>query len=156
FWARTAWACNRRKVSRSAQSAPALTRGPFPCTAGVNELNRLASISSTLLRPPRQVRPVHCPVAARKEGNVAQRIVEVLIGRLITDEQFRAAFLEDPEGTLVALGERGLELTGTEIAALVSTDPAVWVRAAELLDPRLQKASLVNQPSSQKESEQHV
>ena len=87
---------------------------------------------------------------------MAQRIVEVVIGRLITDEQFRAAFVAHPEGTLVGLGDRGLELTRTEIAALVNTDPALWERAAGMLDPRLQKASLVNQPSSQKESEQHV
>jgi hypothetical protein len=31
---------------------------------------------------------------------VAQRIVEMLIGRLITDEEFRTEFLNDPEGML--------------------------------------------------------
>jgi hypothetical protein len=87
---------------------------------------------------------------------VAQRIVEMLIGRLITDEQFRSEFLEDPERTLTDLADRGLELTRTEIAALVHTDPALWTLAADLLDPRLQKASLVNQSNSQKESDQHV
>lgn len=79
---------------------------------------------------------------------MAQRIVEMVIGRLITDEQFRTAFLVDPEGTLLELCDRGLELTPTEIAALVGTDPALWARAADLLDPRLQKASLINQSSS--------
>jgi hypothetical protein len=76
---------------------------------------------------------------------VAQRIVEMLIGRLITDEQFRTAFLRAPERTLAAECERGLDLSRTEIAALVQTDPAVWVRAAELVDRRLQKASFANE-----------
>jgi hypothetical protein len=79
---------------------------------------------------------------------VAQRIVEMLIGRLITDEQFRTAFLNDAEGTLAQLCERGFELTPTEIAALVATDRSLWDHAAASIDPRLQKASLVNQPVS--------
>jgi hypothetical protein len=87
---------------------------------------------------------------------VAQRIVETLIGRLITDELFRTHFLTDPERTLSELCDRGLELTPTEIAALVNTDPDLWIRGAELIDPRLQKASLVNSFTSQKESPHHV
>jgi hypothetical protein len=87
---------------------------------------------------------------------VAQRIVEVLIGRLMTDEQFRSEFLDDPEGTLVELCDRGFELTGMEIAALVNTDPALWARTAELIDPRLQKASLINPSTTKKESEHHA
>jgi hypothetical protein len=73
---------------------------------------------------------------------VAQRTIELLIGRLITDEQFRTDFLSDPEKTLVALCDYGLELSKTEIAALVSTDPTLWARTADAIDPRLQKASL--------------
>jgi hypothetical protein len=87
---------------------------------------------------------------------LAQRIVEWLIGRLLTDEQFRTEFLNEPEHTLRSLCARGIELTPTEIAALVATDPVLWVRAAESLDPRLQKVSLVNTPTSQKASTHHV
>jgi hypothetical protein len=76
---------------------------------------------------------------------VAQRIVEMLIGRLITDEQFRGDFLKDPERTLLDLCERGLELSRTEIAALVNTDPTLWAKTADAIDPRLQKASLKNE-----------
>jgi hypothetical protein len=75
---------------------------------------------------------------------VAQRIVEMLIGRLITDEGFRAEFLRNPVGALNAICESGLELSRTEIAALVDTDSALWSHAAEAIDPRLQKASLRN------------
>jgi hypothetical protein len=81
----------------------------------------------------------------RKAVNVAQRMIEVLIGRLITDEQFRLEFLEHPERTLLDLCDRGLELSRTEIAALVGTDPTLWARTADAIDPRLQKASLKNE-----------
>ena len=73
---------------------------------------------------------------------VSHRMIELLIGRLITDEGFRGALLDDPEGTLQALRDRGLDLSTTEIAALASTDPTLWVRIADHIDPRLQKASL--------------
>jgi hypothetical protein len=76
---------------------------------------------------------------------LAQRTIEMLIGRLITDEQFRRDFIEDPEHTLLNLCDRGLELSKTEIAALVNTDPALWTRTADRVDPRLQKASLKNE-----------
>jgi hypothetical protein len=73
------------------------------------------------------------------------RTIEMLIGRLITDEAFRADFLRQPEATLLRLRERGLELTPTEIAALVATDPALWTHAADVLDPRLQKVGFQNE-----------
>jgi hypothetical protein len=76
---------------------------------------------------------------------VAQRIIEMLIGRLITDEQFRREFLADPDTTLLALADRGLELSRTEIAALLNTDATLWARTADGIDPRLQKASLRNE-----------
>ena len=76
---------------------------------------------------------------------MAQRIIEMLIGRLVTDEQFRREFLADPESTLFALCDRGLELSRTEIAALLNTDATLWARLADGIDPRLQKASLRNE-----------
>ena len=77
------------------------------------------------------------------------RLVEMLIGRLITDEQFRSEFLDEPEKTLAGLFDRGLELSRTEIAALVNTDPTLWARTAEAIDPRLQKASLKHSRSTE-------
>jgi hypothetical protein len=73
---------------------------------------------------------------------MAHRVVELLIGRLITDEQFRADFSRNPGATLLALKDHGFELSPTEIAALAGTDCAVWARAAEGVDPRLMKAAL--------------
>jgi hypothetical protein len=73
---------------------------------------------------------------------LAQRTIELLIGRLIADEEFRSEFLKDPERTLTELNYLGLELSRIEVAALINTDPTLWVRTAEAIDPRLQKASL--------------
>ena len=79
-----------------------------------------------------------------KEVTVSQRIVEWLIGRLITDEMFRAEFLQSPERVLAATRDAGFELSRTEMAALVATDPSLWARTADAVDPRLQKATLKN------------
>lgn len=73
---------------------------------------------------------------------MAQRIVEIVIGRLVTDEQFRAGFLRDPRAALHAVCDRGQTLTATETMALMNTDPALWAEIADALDPRLQKAGL--------------
>jgi hypothetical protein len=81
----------------------------------------------------------------RKAVTLAQRTIEVLIGRLITDEQFRADFLSHPARTLAALCEQGWDLSHTEISALVATDPALWTKTADAVDPRLQKASFRNE-----------
>ena len=73
---------------------------------------------------------------------MTQRSVEMVIGRLVTDEEFRETFLTDPHQALAELLDRGMHLTPGEIAALVSTDRAVWERVADEVDGRLQKASL--------------
>ncbi len=73
---------------------------------------------------------------------MAQRSIEILIGRLVTDEAFRAAFIVDPAGTLQRFAESGHELTAVERAALARTPSDVWSRIAGQIDPRLQKARL--------------
>ena len=75
---------------------------------------------------------------------MAQRTIEMLIGRLITDEEFRSEFLRDPEKTLTEVSDHGMDLSRTEVAALVNTDPTLWARTADAIDPRLQKASFKN------------
>lgn len=73
---------------------------------------------------------------------MTQRSIEMVIGRLVTDEEFRETFLADPHRALSDLLERGTHLTHAEISALVATDSALWEQVAEQVDPRLQKASL--------------
>jgi len=73
---------------------------------------------------------------------MSQKNVEIIVGKLATDEDFRRQFGSDPSRTVRELIERGTELTPSEVAALLSTDTRVFDRVAEALDPRLQKASL--------------
>ena len=71
---------------------------------------------------------------------MAQRSIEILIGRLITDEAFRCAFCENAEATLERFMETGHELTPVELAALRATRSDLWALVAEQIDSRLQKA----------------
>jgi hypothetical protein len=68
------------------------------------------------------------------------RSIEILVGRLITDGDFRHFLLGDPQTTLVLADEWGLQLTDREVCAIVATDPSIWDRVASELDQRLQKA----------------
>jgi len=73
---------------------------------------------------------------------MAQRSIEILIGRLITDEAFRVAFLENRALALHGFNEAGYELTPIEIAAVLSTPTDLLRQVADQIDPRLQKSSL--------------
>lgn len=73
---------------------------------------------------------------------MSQRSIEIVIGRLLTDEEFRDTFVKDPQRVLLDLHDRGTHLTPLEIAALASMDASLWVSGADQIDPRLQKVSL--------------
>jgi hypothetical protein len=73
---------------------------------------------------------------------MSQRTVERVVGRLITDEEFRLEFTRLPEQTLAVLVEQGWELTAIEVEALVQTDTKLWSASARRIDPRLQRSSL--------------
>ena len=70
---------------------------------------------------------------------MAQKVVQFIIGKIITDEELRLCFLEQPADTLLALKEKGFELTQTEIDAIVQTDRRLWRTGANWVDPRLQR-----------------
>ena len=70
-----------------------------------------------------------------------QRHIELLIGRLATDEDFRIAFQRDPQRTLNDAVAWGLALSDVEVTAILATDQTLWERIAQELDSRLQKAS---------------
>ena len=74
--------------------------------------------------------------------DVSQKTVQVIIGRVLTDEQLRKEFLVAPFETLSSLRESGLELTEAEIDALTKTDQRLWRAGAAWIDPRLQRCSL--------------
>ena len=77
-----------------------------------------------------------------RHRDLAQRSVEILIGRLVTDEAFRSAYRADASGTIRQFLDCGHELTAVEIAAMACVHSDCWSQTAAQLDPRLQKANL--------------
>lgn len=73
---------------------------------------------------------------------MSQKSVEIVIGRLITDQSLRTDFCVDPVRILRAMEMNGLELNPAEFAALVDMPLAAWVTMAAWIHPRLQKVAL--------------
>ncbi len=73
---------------------------------------------------------------------MSQKTVHLVIARLVTDEDLRVQFLDDPAGTLNAFRDQGYELTRDEMDALIQTDRGLWAYAAGRLHPRLQRCSI--------------
>jgi len=74
---------------------------------------------------------------------MSHRGVEIVLGRLATDEALRKRFRQAPALVLKELMALGIELSSVEFGTLESLDPSAVHRFAQALDPRLQKASLV-------------
>lgn len=73
---------------------------------------------------------------------MSQSNVERVVGRLVTDEEFRRRFAADPSAVLRELTASGLALTDCELRVLAALDSRVAERFARELDPRIQKADL--------------
>jgi hypothetical protein len=73
---------------------------------------------------------------------MAYKSVQLIIGQLLTDEEFRAKFCKHPTATLSSLRESGVDLTSAEIDALLWTNRRLWKLGPEWIDPRLQRCSL--------------
>jgi hypothetical protein len=73
---------------------------------------------------------------------MSQKSVEIVIGKLATDEALRAQFLTDPMAALDGLSERGLELNPAEREALLAIPKGVWIVMPRWIHPRLQKIAL--------------
>ena len=72
---------------------------------------------------------------------MSHRTVQLVIGQLLTDEDLRRRFVEQPVGTLADLREKGFELTNGEVEALLQTDRELWPSAADRIHPCLQRCS---------------
>ena len=73
---------------------------------------------------------------------MTQQSVEILIGKLVTDEELREAFEQNRHAVLEWLRHQGLQLSSLEMEALKSIDPSELGGLADMIDRRLQKASL--------------
>jgi hypothetical protein len=73
---------------------------------------------------------------------MAHKTVQLVIGQILTDEELRGKFLDRPLETLTALRDNGIDLTTSEIDALLVTDPRLWRAGAQWVDSRLQRCRL--------------
>ena len=72
---------------------------------------------------------------------MSQKTVQLVIARLLTDEDVRRQFLRDPVETLTSFRDAGFDLTSDEMDALIQTDRDLWAYAAGRIHPRLQRCS---------------
>ena len=72
---------------------------------------------------------------------MSQKTVQLIVGRLLTDEEFGVDSFAN-RSRLTALRDQGFELTAGEVGALLRTDRALWADAAARIDPQLQRVSL--------------
>jgi hypothetical protein len=73
---------------------------------------------------------------------MSHRNVEIVIGKLVTDEALRFEFRRRPASLLLRLADQGIGLTHYEVDAILGLDAAALDRFAASLDPRLEKAAL--------------
>lgn len=74
---------------------------------------------------------------------MSQAHVEQLIGRLITDDQWRSRYRRSPGDVLDGLAaDTGLEVTPIERAALATLPAAALDALARVVDPRLQRLAV--------------
>ena len=88
--------------------------------------------------------------------------VELVIGKLLTDHDFRRRFEQRRRACLLGVREHGIDLDDLEIDALIEADPAIWSKLAARIDQRLQHrrvrpgVSARRAPRPLTEREQHV
>jgi len=73
----------------------------------------------------------------REDTCMSQRAVESILGRLITDEEFREEFFREP---LEACRTNDWGVTPAELSALIGLDPALLQGMAGSLDPKIVRA----------------
>ena len=57
---------------------------------------------------------------------MSQRVVGIVINRLLTEQDLRVRFALDRFEMLAELSSRGFELTPAEIDMFIRTDPRLW------------------------------
>jgi len=70
-----------------------------------------------------------------------QRHIQLVIGRLLTDDVFRRAFLRNAQTALAEAEDGGLVLTALECTALLATERTLWDRGAKEIDGRLRNTA---------------
>lgn len=68
---------------------------------------------------------------------MSQRMVGIVIDRLLDDKDLRVRFVLDCLETIAELGLRGVELTPDEIDVFVRTDARLWFWSSEVVADRV-------------------
>jgi DNA-binding NarL/FixJ family response regulator len=80
---------------------------------------------------------------------MSQHGVQLVIGKLLTDADFRQRFRAHGRKCLADLLEQGIDLNEIEIAALAETDPGMWSATARQINRRLRGVmSVTSEPAS--------
>src|SRR5262249_48512864 len=74
---------------------------------------------------------------AREDALMSQRSVEIVLGKLLTDEAFRRSFFPVRAASFELARLGGLELTAVERDAFASLRPRAFETMARALDARL-------------------
>jgi hypothetical protein len=80
---------------------------------------------------------------------MSQRAVESILGRLITDEEFRKEFFREP---LQACRNNDWGVTPAELSALLGLDPELLHDMAGSLDPKIVRAIATDGPADGKQA----
>jgi putative modified peptide len=86
----------------------------------------------------------HMSVIDKRGGPVSQNAVERTLGKLATDDEFRARFFENPAA---ATWEAGLPLSSVELEALSRLSRAAIARFSQSLDDRIRRLGVPGTPS---------
>jgi DNA-binding NarL/FixJ family response regulator len=66
--------------------------------------------------------------------------VQLVIGKLVTDEAFRQRFEARARESLTSLSEQGIDLSEREVDAFLEIDPRLWAAVATQMDPLVRPA----------------
>jgi DNA-binding NarL/FixJ family response regulator len=66
--------------------------------------------------------------------------VQLVIGKLVTDDVFRQRFETRPHESLSKLCEQGIDLSDAEVAAFLEMSAGLWAVMAKQIDARLRPA----------------
>ena len=80
---------------------------------------------------------------------MTQKNVELVIGRLVTDAEFRRRFERNPADALESLADTGVDLNPVELQELLELDPAAFEEAVEAVSPRLQRVGFAPDPAAE-------
>jgi hypothetical protein len=74
-------------------------------------------------------------------GANREQSLDIVIDALVTDEEFRDAFLRTPQKTLQYSSDLGLPLCESEVYSLLAAERQLWDGIMEELDLRLPEAA---------------